>query len=217
MSWMREVLLAVALLGLLAPPAYAEDEAAASGETATSGEAAAESGETEESSDEPVYDRTGFYLGAGGGWAFAEFDDGNADDSGVANVRAGYHFLRFGAAEAQFEYLPEFGSGSGKFAGVDTAVWGAWLNAKGYPTAPWTGRFQPYALFGIGWMWMRETGPAIANSNEDGAFGMRFGGGIDLYATENIVITADGAWVLPTGGLDDLKHVTVGGALQYRF
>jgi hypothetical protein len=45
----------------------------------------------------------------------------------------------------------------------------------------------------------------------------RFGGGIDLYITKNIVVTAESAWLLPTGEVDHLKQVQIVGALQYRF
>jgi hypothetical protein len=209
MLWKLLATLAIALAGLPAPAALAQDDA----EAAESEESAEDEGGDEES----AYDRDGWYAGVGGGYAFAEFDDGDADNSGIVNLRAGYHFLRFAALEAQLEYLPEFGSGSEKYAGVDTAVWSTWLDMKGYPTAPWTGLVQPYALFGIAWMWERRTGPAVNGSDEDGGFAMRFGGGIDVYVTENVVLTADGSWVVPTGALEDLKHVTVGGAVQYRF
>jgi opacity protein-like surface antigen len=201
--------LALALVCLPAPAALAQDE-----EPEAAG--AAEEGEAEQE-EEPVYDRDGWYAGIGGGIAFSEFDEGNADDSGLVNLRAGYHFLRFAALEVQLEYEPEFGSGSGNYAGVDTALWSAWLAAKGYPTAPWTGPVQPYLLGGIAWMWKRQTGPAVDGSEEDGAFAMRVGGGLDVYVTRNVVLTVDSSWVVPTGNLEDLWHVTLGGAVQYRF
>jgi hypothetical protein len=224
MRWRLWAALALALAWLPAPGALAQDEepatADAAAEAAEAPEAEApeaEAPEAEEAGDEPVYDRDGWYAGIGGGYAFSEFDGGSADDSGIVNLRAGYHFLRFAALEAQIEYLPQFGAGSGKYTGVDTALWAVWLNAKGYPTAPWTGLVQPYALFGIAWMWERQTGFAVNGSNENGGFAMRFGGGIDFYVTENIVLTTDASWVMPTGKLDDLTHATVGGAVQYRF
>ena len=50
-----------------------------------------------------------------------------------------------------------------------------------------------------------------------GGFAARFGGGIDFYVTRNIMVTAEVAYVLPTGQLDDLDQLQIGGALQYRF
>ena len=86
---------------------------------------------------------------------------------------------------------------SGGYAGVDTATWAAWANLKGYPTAPWTGRFQPFAMVGLAWMWEPATGSAINGADEHGDFAARFGGGIDVYVTDNIVLTAESASAAP--------------------
>ena len=165
----------------------------------------------------PRYDRDGWYVGIGGGGALEYFDNGSASNSGIAQIRAGYHFLRFAAIEPQLEFTPKFNGDSGKYKGVDTQTFGAWLNFKGYPTAPWTGRFQPYLMTGVGWWWERRWGKQVSGVDEQGGFVSRFGGGIDVYITKNIVVTAESAWVLPTGELDKLKQVQIGGALQYRF
>jgi hypothetical protein len=66
-------------------------------------------------------------------------------------------------------------------------------------------------------LWERREGSAISGVKESGSFASRYGGGIDVYITKNIVLTAESAWVLPTGNLDDLKQVQIGGAVQYRF
>jgi hypothetical protein len=55
------------------------------------------------------------------------------------------------------------------------------------------------------------------NSESDTAFVMRFGGGIDLYATENVVVSVDADYVLPLGNLDALDYITIGWGIQYRF
>ena len=222
MLWKLSAALVFALAWLPAPCVRADET-----EDTQAAEEAAEpaaSAEAEEPSDEgdggddaaAGYDRDGWYLGLGGGYAMELFDEGSWGDSGFAQLRAGYHFLRFAALELQLEYTPKF-SGKSDFEGVDAATWATWLNVKGYPTAPWTGRFQPYALVGAAWMWARATGSAINGSVEDGGFAARFGGGIDLYITDHIVVTAESAWVLPTGDLDGLNQVQIGGALQYRF
>jgi opacity protein-like surface antigen len=222
MSWKLSAALVFALACLPAPAARAAEsgdepaaEAAAEPEAA---EAEAPADEDDDAdADVSAYDRDGWYLGLGGGAALEMFDDGNAGDSGYVQLRAGYHFLRFAALEFQLEYTPKFKGKSGVFDGVNVATWATWANLKGYPTAPWTGRFQPFALAGIAWMWERQTGSAINGSDEHGNFAARFGGGIDLYVTDNIVVTAESAWVLPTGHLSELNQVQIGGALQYRF
>jgi opacity protein-like surface antigen len=227
MLWKLSAALVFALAWLPAPSVRAEEtdepatEEASEPEASAATEEPAESEETEGAGDDSDadaagYDRDGWYLGLGGGYAMELFDTGSWGDSGFAQIRAGYHFLRFAALEPQIEYTPKF-KGKSSFAGVDTATWAVWLNAKGYPTAPWTSRFQPYALVGAAWMWARATGSAINGSVEEGGFAARFGGGIDLYVTDHIVVTAESAWVLPTGDLDGLNQVQIGGALQYRF
>jgi hypothetical protein len=200
-----------ALMWLVAPVARAEE--------ANDAQATEEASDSDAAADEDSagYDRDGWYTGVGGGYAIEYFDNGTSGNSGFAQIRAGYHFLRFAALEAELEYTPKFNGDSGRYAGVDTATFAAWANIKGYPTAPWTGLFQPYAMIGIGWMWERRGGPAISGVDENGAFASRFGGGVDLYVTKNIVVTAESAWVLPTGHLESLKQVQIGGALQYRF
>ena len=109
------------------------------------------------------------------------------------------------AIEPELEFTPKFNGDSGKFKGVDTQTFGVWANFKGYPTAPWTGRFQPYLMTGIGWWWERRWGKQVAGVDEHGGFVSRFGGGIDFYITKNIVVTAESAWVLPTGELDKFE------------
>jgi opacity protein-like surface antigen len=226
MSWKLMLALALALAWLPASSVRAQDEPADQ-EAAEPAEEPAEKSaepaqeeaaeEEEEPAGEQAWDRDGWYLGLGGGYAKELFSGGDASDGGFMQIRAGYHFLRFAALEAQFEYSPKFNGQSGQWNGVDIATWATWLNIKGYPTAPWTAFVQPFGMIGIAWMWERLTGPAVNNSIEEGGFASRFGGGLDVYVTRNIMITAEAAYVLPTGELDDLNQVQIGGALQYRW
>ena len=94
-------------------------------------------------------------------------------------------------------------------------------NVKGFFL---TGRYQPYLLVGAGVMTadttLRDTvglPPSATGTESDEAFVMRFGGGIDLYATENVVVTLEADYVYPFGSLDDLRYVTIGWGVQYRF
>jgi hypothetical protein len=225
MSWKLMLALALALAWLPSSSARAQDEPAGE-EAAEQAEQPAEQSaepveeeaaeEEEEPADESAYDRDGWYVGLGGGYAKELFDGGDSGDSGFAQIRAGYHFLRFAALEAQLEYTPKF-KGKSAASGVDVATWATWLNIKGYPTAPWTGLLQPFGMIGVSWMWARVTGSAVNGSIEEGGFAARFGGGLDVYVTRHIMLTAEAAYVLPTGELDDLSQVQIGGALQYRW
>jgi len=59
--------------------------------------------------------------------------------------------------------------------------------------------------------------PDQADRESDDAFAMRFGGGIDLYATANVVVSLEADYVLPFGNLNSLDYISIGWGLQYRF
>src|SRR5262245_25753950 len=205
MSWKLMLALALALAWLPASSVRAQDEPADEEVTEQADEPAEKSAEPaeeeaeeeEEPADESAYDRDGWYVGLGGGYAKELFNGGDASDTGFMQVRAGYHFLRFAALEGQFELTPKFNGNSGQFAGVDVTTWATWLNIKGYPLAPLTFLVQPFGMIGISWMWERLTGSAVNGSIEEGAFASRFGGGLDVYVTPHIMLTAEAAYVLP--------------------
>ena len=215
-------LLVLALAASVSPGARADE--ASDGDEAKKSEdsAPAKAADDEESADsddggELAYDRDGWYLGAGGGGSIEYFQHGSAKNSGFAQVRAGYHFLQFAALELQLEYTPKFKGKSGNYDGVNTGVFGTWANIKGYPTAPWTGPVQPFAMIGLGWWWERRWGSELNGVHQNGGFVSRFGGGLDVYVTRNIVVTAETAFVVPTGHVSSLDQLQIGGALQYRF
>ena len=85
-------------------------------------------------------------------------------------------------------------------------------NAKAY-VPPWKNG-QLYFLAGAGVM-RREV--ESSNSADGTAFAARFGTGIEIWLTRNVVATVEARYVLPTGGLDDLDYVSGGFGLQYRF
>jgi hypothetical protein len=72
-------------------------------------------------------------------------------------------------------------------------------------------------MIGLGWWWQRRWGSAVDGTDENGGFVSRFGGGVDFYITRNIVVTAETAYVVPTGHVSELDQLQIGGALQYRF
>ena len=47
--------------------------------------------------------------------------------------------------------------------------------------------------------------------------GRTFGAGVDLYATEQIFIELEAAYVLPTGDAADYDHLNVGVGIGYAF
>ncbi len=85
-----------------------------------------------------------------------------------------------------------------------------------------TGRYQPYLLAGGGVMTVEvetndTTGLGTNDTETATNIALRFGGGLDFYATERIVLTLGVDYVLPFGDLEDLDYVSIGWGLRYRF
>ena len=191
--------------------------------------------------DEADFARRGWLVGVAGSYAVETFDDDaesdfqnelgptvalSVDNSFGFNGRVGYRCHRRLSAEVEVEWLDGFDSdltqpgfvqlGKVKYEPVVVTA-----NLKGYLL---TGRYQPFLLVGGGAMTadrkMRDTvglTPGQSDSENDTAFAMRFGGGIDLYATEHVVVSLEADYVLPFGDLDALDYVTIGWGFQYRF
>jgi opacity protein-like surface antigen len=196
------------------------------------------------------YDRQGAYVGVGFSYGFENFGLGKtedvvseavgtsvklgADDSPGFDIRGGYRLHPNVAIEGEIQYFTGFDvkidqvttgahviNADQKFGSIDTLA--VTMNAKGYVL---TGRVQPYGLLGIG-LARASFDPDIegVDSQDDTAFAVRFGAGVDFYATENIVINAEAGYLLPTSdykfgegdpGLGgDIIPLTVG--VQYRF
>jgi opacity protein-like surface antigen len=191
--------------------------------------------------DKEDFARRGWFVGVAGSYAINTFEDDaesdfqrvlgpdvnlSVDDSFGFNGRVGYRCHRRFSAEVEVEWLDGFKSdltqpGFDQLAKVDYEPIVVTTNVKGYLL---TGRYQPFLLVGAGAMTadmkLREpVGLAFTglNSESDTAFVMRFGGGIDLYATENVVLSVDADYVLPLGNLDALDYITIGWGIQYRF
>jgi opacity protein-like surface antigen len=175
--------------------------------------------------------RSGFYLGLSViGGAYTQVDeeiedalqalgysvDVDMDPAVGFDVYGGYRLHPHFALEAEFEMLPEAEidvSGVGTVAELET--WTLMANAKAFLL---TGRAQPFLRVGVGAM-DAEIESTIGPSNRDGEtdFAARFGGGVDVYLTEQIVFEAGASYVLPTGDLEDVDYVSFGGGIQFRF
>jgi opacity protein-like surface antigen len=195
----------------------------------------------EDEIDEADFARRGWLVGVSGSYAFETFEDDaerdfqkvlgpavnlSVDDSAGFNGRVGYRCHRRISAEVETEWLHGFDAdltqpGVDQLAKVEYDPIVITANVKGYFL---TGRYQPFLLVGAGAM-TAETkiknpvGLAFTgiDDDSDNAFAMRFGGGIDIYATENVAVTVDIDYVLPFGNLDHLDYVTIGWGVEYRF
>jgi opacity protein-like surface antigen len=164
------------------------------------------------------YARRGWYVGGGVTYAFEQFPDHHdlaVDDSPGFKVLGGYRVLPNLAAELDADYLHDFdvqvgGTDVAHIRGVATT-----LNGKGYLT---TGRVQPYGVAGIGGLYVAGLDSSLHNIlGVNGGFLTRVGGGLDLYATEHVVLNAEATYDLPTGRVSDLRFVPLTIGAQYRF
>jgi opacity protein-like surface antigen len=186
------------------------------------------------------FDRQGWYLGAAGSYAVESFDlealpdlenaypfaSLSADNSFGFNGDVGYRCHPRLAGEVEVEWLDGFDADLsdpvlGHVASTDIEALAVTANLKGYLL---TGRYQPFLLFGGGVIQTESNlqdalapGIGISNIEKETEFAFRFGGGIDLYATKNVVVTLDADYVMPFGNLDELDFITIGWGFQYRF
>jgi len=173
----------------------------------------------------PNYAALGPYLGAGALYAFENFDDDNyspnyedmississgydVGNSWGFNVRAGYRFHPNFSAELLYEDFFEFDVDP--YGHVE--AWDLMAQAKGYLS---TGQVQPYASVGLGVARgeYKDSGFSVRETD----FAMRFGGGLDVYITENLYAEVEGAYLLGTGDVDGADVVVVGLGLGYKF
>jgi len=163
--------------------------------------------------EEVDYARVGPYIGIGGNFAIENFEGShNIDNSSGFHVRVGYRVHPNIAVEARYERYLNFerDPGQGSFDG-----WSATANVKGFFL---TGRYQPFALFGMGYLDMAYPGPdRPGDPNPGGDFAMRFGLGMDANLTEHIAIGPEVAYVLPVGQAANFDMITIGLGIQYKF
>jgi opacity protein-like surface antigen len=173
---------------------------------------------------EPDYGRPGFYLGAAFALGFENFDTGSSDVTfetamGV-DAWVGYRIIPNLAVELELEYLGGFSPAEigGDMAHLD--IFDLTTNVKGYVL---TGRFQPFALIGIGMMDVSFTEAASGWDSHSQAFVGRFGIGMDFYVTENFSVGARGSYVLVSSAAngristENLDHMDLTIGAQFRF
>ena len=162
---------------------------------------------------------TPIYIGIGPAFGFEDFNNTggiNIDEAYGFNTWAGYRFVDFLSAEMNLEYLKGFDF---SFFGldVDAETLAFTMNAKVFPLSRvLPDRVDPFLYTGIGIGWV-EVDAGSAGSNDETGFIARFGGGLDLYLTEQLAFQASSSYVLPTGDIYDVAYVSLVFGLQYRF
>ena len=114
-----------------------------------------------------------------------------------------------------------FQDGVGEIARLDVEPIAATINARGYVPIG-NERIQPFALFGGGLVTvktkLRDTsGLAPSPSDRNTEVAIRAGGGVDFYATPNIVLTLAVDYLHAFRKLKDFNYVSTSMGMQYRF
>jgi len=195
----------------------------------------------------PDYARDGIYVGLGGSYGIETFEDSASNDIsrqlstlGYANLpldvdvdgtmgmngQIGYRFHPHFSIESQFEWLDGFdGDVSdvtmpvGEFADVSIEPWVITLSLKAHLL---TGRYQPYVSAGGGVYTLQVKltdvgGMRVSNTERINDFTGRFGGGVDVYVTENFLMTMGLSYVLPNGEASDYDYLSFTWGIGYRF
>jgi opacity protein-like surface antigen len=162
--------------------------------------------------DDDDYGRA--YIVLGGLTAFPTFKDLDPlsfDTSLGFQFRGGYRFNRIFALEGGVDFV------SGWDSQLLPVIEGGNVTVNGLAYFP-MGRFEPYALIGLGGMWtsVRPVGLTPPGSC-CGGFVMKFGGGSDFYVTDDWALTVDVAYVLPVGSIENLRYVSLGWGARFHF
>ena len=170
---------------------------------------------------EDDYGRSGYYLGAGFGFGFEQFDgtSGLHIHTGIGfDGWAGYRITPNFASELQLEYMDRFNASVGG-VDIDANVLAFTGNLKAYLLTGWV---QPFAVVGIGVL--RAELEAFGASVSDTDFAARFGGGIDFYSSQlgksgrtNLSLGVTASYVLTTGAIDGFDYVSLVLGFQYHF
>ena len=148
--------------------------------------------------------------------------------------RVGYRCHPYISTELQFDWLKTFDGAISETdmpmndtpRNFDTELESLAMttNFKGHLL---TGRYQPFLLMGFGFMRMESktrdaSGGAIMGFAPQAReryvrAAARFGGGLDVYITEKILVNAEGSYLMPTGKLDGMDYYAFNIGLQYRF
>jgi opacity protein-like surface antigen len=156
--------------------------------------------------DTDDFNRTGFYVGAGGSYAWADVINPIVEDhlkgSNVSavienapgfNVRAGGRFWKALALELQYEWLDDYDINlrySGLTGKINVDQQTLTANLKIYPIPLW--RIQPYILAGVGFQVIdidSSFGGGVASIHDDAVvLAARAGLGFDFHITRNLTI-----------------------------
>jgi hypothetical protein len=186
------------------------------------------------SEEGPNYRRTGWYAGVGAVAALESFKnnaDQDVDNAFGFNIRGGYRMTDTWSAELEFEMpgqfdfngnntsVPRYHSTTSVDLYVTTINGKAHLNPGFLQRFLMNGRLQPNVIGGAGWILAATSGSSASASSSDVVF--RFGGGLDFYATPNVVLAFDGTYVVAPDAIQsrphDYQYASLSFGVQYRY
>lgn len=179
--------------------------------------------------EQDEFNREGAFAGAGASFEIPAFQGiltGRGGDSWGFNVRGGYRFNEFVAAEGIFEYADKFGGSvtspfTGRKSSADVQTN---MGAAGGKLILPLGRFQPYLWGGVGLLNANGNakiqlinGRVIRASDSNTGFAGRIASGLDFFLTREISLYTDASYVMPATGPTDLYYFSLGFGGRYNF
>ena len=170
-----------------------------------------------------------FYVGAGGSYAFEDFDVGDFDNSWGVNVKFGYNLHPLLDIEFDFDYLDKFEySDEFEFSGMniegnaDLNIMTYMIALKGYfPIS--TEKVKLSVVVGGGIMYaeidskVRVNGSSISYSYDETELCGKVGLGLDFFATPDISFGIEGNYTLGFNDLEEIRYFNFTLGVAYHF
>lgn len=163
-----------------------------------------------EEEEEIDYQRTAWYLV--GSVAFADTLFDNQPNFGTGwgfQFRGGFRAIEHFAVELEYEYFGHLLTRDGSpRAKVE-------LNAFTVNTKIpfFSGQLQPFIHYGLGAIFV-SSDLELSNPSD---FAMRFGGGLDIYLTDHIILNTTIDYLRGFGDVDDYRWLSISAGVGYRF
>jgi opacity protein-like surface antigen len=178
---------------------------------------------------EKIWGQTGFYGVIGGTYAAEDLknvksqiktqlngDTVDFENSGGLNLRAGYRWHPHVATELEYEWVDNFQLTNTTQASAKLEnIWSLTANAKAFIS---TGRFEPYAIFGLGYYRVGSTSERHIRVHlpDTGDFGMRAGAGIDFFIIDHLAIETEITYNFGESDLAELRYTSFTWNLMYQ-
>ena len=170
-----------------------------------------------------------FYVGAGGSYAFEDFDGGDFDNSWGVNVKFGYNLHPLLDIEFDFDYLDKFEySDEFEFSGMniegnaDLNIMTYMIALKGYfPIS--TEKVKLSVVVGGGIMYaeidskVSVNGSSISYSYDETELCGKIGLGLDFFATPDISFGIEGNYTLGFNDLEEIRYFNFTLGVAYHF